>query len=106
MTPEMMTAILGVGGLAAILPKVIDGINAWRSGRAIAEKGNNRTILERLTMAERRAETEADFRRIMEDYASTLRVLLIGAGVPADKIPAWPIRTQAVEKGNGSGPFI
>jgi hypothetical protein len=107
MTPEMLTAILGVGGLAAILPKIIDGLNAWRSGRAVAEKGNNRTILERLTMAERRAETEAEFRRLLEDYASTLRVMLIGAGIPADKIPAWPTRIkQEIEKGNGSGPFV
>lgn len=103
MTPEMITAILGVGGIAAILPKLIDGINAWRTGRAVAEKGHNRTILDRLTLAEKRAETEAEFRRLLEDYASSLRVLLIGAGFPAEKIPAWPVRTQ---KGQGNGPFV
>jgi hypothetical protein len=100
-TPEMLTAILGVGGIAAILPKLIDGLNAWRTGRAMAEKGNNRTILQRLTMAEARAETEAGFRRLMEDYASTLRVMLIGAGIPPDKIPPWPIR-----KAENSGPNL
>lgn len=92
MTPEMLTAILGVGGLAAILPKLFEGLAAWRSGRAAAEKGNNRTILERLTSAERRAEAEAEFRRMLEDYASSLRVMLISSGIPADKIPSWPVR--------------
>jgi hypothetical protein len=106
MTAEMMTAILGVGGIAAILPKMIEGLLAWRSGRATAERGNNRTILERLTLAEKRAETEASFRRLMEDYASTLRVMLIGAGVPADKIPPWPVRKPDPEEGNVGGPYV
>lgn len=92
MTPEMLTAILGVGGLAAIVPKLIEGLIAWRSGRAMSEKAKNQTLLERLTDAEERAKSEADFRRALEEYAGALRVLLIGAGYAMHRIPPWPVR--------------
>lgn len=92
MTPELITAILGVGGLAAILPKVIEGFLAWRSGRIQTEKSRNRTLLERVADAEKRAENEADFRRKLEEYAGQLRILLIGAGWAMHRIPAWPVR--------------
>jgi hypothetical protein len=96
MTPETITAIatavLGVGGLAGIMPKVIEGITAWRSGRAASEKGRNQTLLARLAAAETRAETEAEFRRIIEEYAGRLRLMLIHAGVTEDRIPPWPVR--------------
>jgi hypothetical protein len=92
MTPEMWTAILGIGGVAAIIPKLIDGILAWRTGRAATEKNRNRTLLERVADAEKRAENEADFRRALEEYAGQLRIMLIGAGFTMDRLPAWPIR--------------
>lgn len=92
LTPELITAILGVGGLAAIIPKLIDGVRAWRSGRAAAERTRNRSLLERLIDAERRAEAEADYRRLLEEYAGALRLMLVNAGVPAGNIPPWPVR--------------
>ena len=94
MTPEMITAIIGVGGLGMIIPKIIDGLRAWKSGRAAAEKVNNRSLLARLTDAEARAEAEAGFRRKLEEYAGALRLLLINAGVPAEKLPPWPVREK------------
>jgi len=93
-TPELVTALLGAGGLSLIIPKVIDGLRAWRSGRAAAEKVNNRSLLSRLTDAEARAEAEAGFRRKLEEYAGTLRLLLVNAGVPAHKLPPWPVREK------------
>lgn len=92
MTPELITAIIGVGGLAAIIPKIIDGLAAWRSGRATAEKQKNRNLLERLADAEKRSENEADFRRALEEYAGTLRLLLIEAGFDIRQLPPWPVR--------------
>jgi hypothetical protein len=92
MTPELWTAILGIGGLAAIIPKIIDGLLAWRSGRAVSEKKRNQSVLERLADAERREQAESDFRRKLEEYAGALRLLLIQAGVPPDRIPPWPVR--------------
>jgi hypothetical protein len=94
MTPEVITALLGVGGLSVILPKLIDGLRAWRSGRAAAEKVNNRSLLSRLTDAEARAEAEAGFRRKLEEYAGALRLLLVQAGIPAEKLPPWPVREK------------
>lgn len=92
MTPELITAIIGVGGLAAIIPKIIEGLAAWRSGRARVEKLTNRTLLERLSDAERRAQHEADVRRSLEEYAASLRLMLIGSGLAPQNIPPWPVR--------------
>lgn len=92
MTPELITAILGIGGLAAIIPKIIEGLMAWNSGRAISEKKKNQSILERLADADKRAEAEADFRRALEEYAGALRLMLVQAGVAMHRIPPWPVR--------------
>lgn len=94
MTPELITAIIGVGGLAAIIPKLLEGLGAWRSGRAADEKGKNQTILERLAESEKRGENEADFRRALEEYAGALRLLLVEAGYALHRIPAWPVRKR------------
>jgi hypothetical protein len=91
-TPELITAILGVGGLAAIVPKVIDGVRAWRSGRAREEKQQNRSALGRLVAAEQQRDDEAEFRRAVENFAGMLHRMLIQLGVPEDKLPAWPTR--------------
>lgn len=93
MTPELLTAILGAGGLAAIVPKLLDGIKAWRSGRALEEKDKNRGLVDRLAAAESRLEAEIVWRRAVEEYASSLRRVLIEVyGVPADRLPPWPVR--------------
>lgn len=101
MTPELMTAILGVGGLAAIVPKIIDGVSAWLSGRAKAEKGRNQTVLHKLSAADRRAESEAEFRRALEEYAGQLRLLLVNSGVPVASLPPWPVRHHDRRPGDG-----
>lgn len=97
MTPELITALLGTGGLALIIPKIIDGLKAWRSGRAVEEKTKNKSLVQRLAEAEaktavetKRADTEAKRRRAMEEYAGGLRVQLIGAGIPGNDLPPWP----------------
>lgn len=92
MTPEMLTAILGAGGLGAILPKVVDGVSAWLSGRAGSEKSRNQALLRRLHTTEARAESEAEFRRQLEEYAGALRLLLVNSGTVAAALPPWPAR--------------
>lgn len=102
MTPELWTAILGAGGLAAVVPLVIDGFKAWRSGRALEEKNKNRGLVDRLAAAESRAElsgaladAEAAYRRQVEEHAATLRRLLIEVyGLSADLLPPWPVRKK------------
>ena len=85
MSPEMWTAIIGVGGFSVIVPKLIDGLIAWRTGRAQTEKAQNQYILDRLAESERRSELETKWRRALEEYAGILRLLLVQAGVSQDK---------------------
>lgn len=95
MSPELLTAILGAGGLAAIVPKLIDGLKAWRSGRALEEKDKNKGLVDRLSVAETRLEAEIVWRRANEEYAATLRRILIEVyGVPAESLPPWPIKKK------------
>lgn len=94
MSPEMWTAIIGVGGFSVIVPKLIDGLIAWRTGRAQTEKAQNQYILDRLAESERRSELEAKWRRALEEYAGILRLLLVQAGFPMDKVPPWPDKTD------------
>jgi hypothetical protein len=94
MTPEMVIAILGAGGLSVIVPKVIDGIRAWQSGRADEEKAQNRTALGRLATAELERDEEANFRRRIEDWAGELVYMLKQIGVPVDQIPKKPAREK------------
>lgn len=105
MTPEMMSAILGTGGilgaLVVIVPKAIDGWQANRSGRAQREREHNRSIIQ----AARHAEAERDEAREQRDraeqvsdemstkarkvaeYASRLRRQLYEAGIEPEP---WP----------------
>jgi hypothetical protein len=90
----MWTAIIGVGGFSVIVPKLIDGLIAWRTGRAQTEKTQNQYILDRLAESERRSEVEAKWRRSLEEYAGVLRLMLVQAGVPQEKVPPWPVKTD------------
>jgi hypothetical protein len=94
MTPEMWTAIIGVGGFSVIIPKLVDGIIAWRTGRAQTEKAQNQSILDRLAESEKRSQVEANWRRALEEYAGALRLMLVQAGIALEKIPPWPIRSD------------
>ena len=92
MSPELITAILGAGGIMAILPKLIDGVAAWRTGRAAEEKQHNQSLVQRMATAEARAEIEAAMRRDWQEYAGRLRVLLIELGVLSADLPPRPDR--------------
>lgn len=100
-TAQLITLLIGTGGIGALMKVAADGLRAWRTGRAAAEQHRNRTLLERVADAERRAddaEGEADaesaYRRILQEYASTLRRLLIDCGFPEGRIPPWPERPE------------
>jgi hypothetical protein len=92
MTPELMTAILAALGLPVILPKMIDGWGAWRSGRAMEEKETNKSLQVAL-------EAEMSYRRIVEESLSSHRRILIEVyGVPVDRLPPWPVRPGRTKK--------
>ena len=85
-------AILGVGGLGFIRPKLIDGLKAWRSGKARREKVENKSLLQRLISAETRADFEAAFRRALQEHVGILRVMLVNMGYPRKDLPHVPER--------------
>jgi len=93
-TPELATAVIVALGGASIIPKIIDGVRAWKSGRAREEKHENRTALGRLVEAEERADSEASFRRRVEEWASGLVYMLKQIGVPDAQIPPKPTRIK------------
>lgn len=92
MTVEQLTALVIALGSAPVVLKLIDWAKATRSGRANAEKQRNRNALGRLVEAEEKAEDEATYRRIIQEYASELRRLLIDWGYPKERLPDYPVR--------------
>jgi len=93
-TPELATAVIVALGGASIIPKIIDGVRAWKSGRAREEKHENRSALGRLVEAEERADDEMNFRRRVEEWASGLVYMLKQIGVPETQIPPKPQRIK------------
>lgn len=95
MNVETVTALIVALGGATLIPKLIDWAKAMQSGKAAREKAENRSALGRLAAAEDERDDEAAHRRRLEEYASTLRRMLIELGVPDGKIPNWPTRDKA-----------
>jgi len=94
MSAAEITALVIALGSAPLLMEAIKGFKAWKSGRAREERANNRNALGRLVKAEERADNEASYRRKMQEYASSLRRILVELGYPEDKLPPWPVRER------------
>lgn len=94
--PEWAALIAAAAGLltaaGAMVKQSVEGWRAVRSGKARDERVRNRTLLERVAAAEDEADREGAYRRVISEYASTLRRLLIDHGVPEHLIPPWPQR--------------
>jgi len=101
MSPETLQFIaqimVGGGGLALLGSA---GRAVWKrvTGRAGREKIRNTSLLSQRDAADARAvkayaerDEEASKRRIIQEYASGLRVRLIEAGIEPDE---WPIDTR------------
>lgn len=98
-TLEIITGIIIALGGASIIPKLIEGYKAWKSGKAREEKAQNRSALGRMVEAEDRAKEEMFWSYALQEYAARLRLMLVQLGVPEDKLPPWPIRkTQKVRQ--------
>ena len=85
MSVEQITALVLAVGVGPIALKLIDWFKALRSGKARDEKQRNRMALGQL-------EEEMSYRRVMQEYASKLRRMLIDLGIPEERIPEWPTR--------------
>lgn len=104
MDTSIWATIFGAGGLVTIVVALIKGVTDWLGGAHAREKQRNVDALAQRDIAwqERDAErsralaeqhradlANRDLRR-MTEYASTLRVMAIGHGIPLDQLPAWP----------------
>jgi hypothetical protein len=86
---SLITAIGGVG-VAFGAKELIQGWINKRNGKADEEK---RIVHEALDDAEKlrnKLEHQYSINRIIKEYASQLRRLLIDKGIPVSDIPDWP----------------
>lgn len=97
MDPQTVALVIGAGGLAGLVTGLVKGIQDWRSGEHTREKERNQDALSQRDRAVkdrddalRLLDREATRRRVIAEYASTLRRVAIEHGVPTDDLPPWP----------------
>ena len=103
--PQVIAAIIGAGGLSSIAPILLRGIRDWRDGthdreaREAADLISQRDDAVKRERAERaradaerdRADHEARRARVIREYASRLRGMLVEqCSMPPDRLPPWP----------------
>lgn len=93
-TSQLLVTVLGAGGGGAALLALINGLIKWLSGSSARERQRNTDIVaQRRKAIEERQEAEDDRdtadrkRRISDEYASSLRRLLLENGIQP---PPWP----------------
>lgn len=98
MDAATIAALIGAGGLTVLAPQIFAGIRGLIDGRHQREKEEAVDALSQRDVAvrernrlDRALSREAGRRRRVEEYASTLRRLLIETcGMDPDQIPPWP----------------
>lgn len=82
-----VVTVLGSGFGGAIILELLRQIAKWRTGRLAAEQ----TAFQQRDAAMRDRDAEAKRRRILEEYAHTLRrAWHLATGTPYDDMPVWP----------------
>lgn len=90
----MLAAI--VGAIAALGGReLIMGLVGWLSGRQDREKSRVRELVAERDAAEADRDREASYRRILQEYASTCRAIMISHNIPAAQIPPFPARPSS-----------
>lgn len=91
---QLIAALFGAGGLGAVVLALVNGLIKWLSGASGRERARNTDLVSQRTKAveERDKATaardrEAVKRRLVEEYASTLRRQLIENGLTPS---GWP----------------
>jgi hypothetical protein len=102
---QIVAAVLGSAAVTSVLGVLANGLVKYFNGTAGRERSRNTGLKEQREDALRRearakadadrsdtrADLEAHNRRLTEEYASTLRRILIERfGVPEDALPPWP----------------
>lgn len=90
MAIETVVAIAAALGVRELLPRIVDAILKHYTGRASRE----RSRVDHLEADRRAAESERDrqalWRRLLQEYASLLRSMLIERGANPDSLPPVP----------------
>ncbi len=86
-TPQLLVTLLGAGGGGAVLLALINGLIKWLSGSSARERQKNTDLAsQRRRAIEERDEADRK-RRIVFEYASSCRSMLLENGLIPDK---WP----------------
>ncbi len=86
---EVAALITALGG-GAIIPLIGQAIRRHYTGRAGRERSRIDELVRARACAERDRDHQAKWRRILQEYASQLRSILIERGVPASDLPPVP----------------
>lgn len=107
MTPAEATALIAALGSGTVIPSIVRAISKSWSGRASAARERVDELVrarDRAEAARQRAENDRDhqakWRRILQEYASSLRSLLIEHGVPASALPPVPSEPRRHDERN------
>lgn len=76
-------AIIAALGLGSILPKIVEGIIGWLTGRQDAERRRIRELAHE-------SAHESAKRRMYAEHASELRRMLLDLGLTQADLPPWP----------------
>ena len=89
MDPALIAAIIGAGGLAALIPQIFSGVRGLLDGHHTREKEENVDALAQRDAAIRERDRADRCRRVFEDYASRVRRIAIEHGL-GHLLPPWP----------------
>ncbi len=92
MDPQTINA-LTAAAVALGVRQAIPWVIRWASGGSEREKSRFRELVAERTQAEIERDSEAAYRRVIQEFCSVLIRTLIEHGVPPDKIPPWPKRS-------------
>lgn len=87
MTPDHYVSLLGVGGVGAFLLALANGIIKWLSGASARERRKNTNLVTQRKSAVNERDIADKKRRIIAEYASSLRQQLKENGIDPHKYP-------------------
>lgn len=91
-TVEALAALAAALGIGTILPDAVRAAIRWMSDRGERERKAANRLESARRQADRRADLEAAYRRLWQEYGSELRGRLLEAGHKRDDLPPVPRR--------------
>ena len=97
MDPALIAAIIGAGGLAALVPQIFSGVRGLLDGHHAREKAENVDALAQRDRAILERDRADRCRRVMVEHAATVRRIAIEHGI-GQHLPPWPGENKPPEK--------